>query len=229
MESLFFLAYRTLLFRISQLRGVEKAASQVHQERSAEGNRFAVKLTLGFLADLSEKITELYRFKRAYDQRILGESGAIHLVHHVASFHPIIRYACAEYASVEVRRGKKTRKIWMSLNVLPLQGVTWLIASYPCRRGSVNIEIRKVIARMLSTVSSRRRREDLRMMCNSTNLYASPEEYRSMPEEDKAKISSSVATTVLGETLSQGLTILRSSEGGQRVIRRVEAKVRAGL
>ena len=229
MESLFFLAYRTLLFRISQLRGVEKVASQVHQERSAEGNRFAVNLTLGFLADLSEKIAELYRFKRAYDQRILGESGAIHLVHHVASFHPIIRYACAEYAPVEVRRGKKTRKIWMSLNVLPLQGVTWLIASYPCRRGSVNIEVRKVIARMLSTVSSRRRREDLRMMCNSTNLYASPEEYRSMPEEDKAKISSSVATTVFGEMLSQGLTVLRSSEGGLHVIRRVEEKVRAGL
>ena len=43
MESLFFLAYRTLLFRISQLRGVEQAASQIHQERSAEGNRYAVK------------------------------------------------------------------------------------------------------------------------------------------------------------------------------------------
>ena len=227
-ESLFVLAYRTLLFRISQLRGVEKAASQVLQERSTEGNRFAVKMTLEVLADLSDRITELYRFKRAYDQRILGDSEAIHMVHHIASFHPIIRYACAEYTPVEVRRGKKTRKIWMSLNVLPLQGVTWLIASYPCRRSYVNIEIRKVMARMLSTVPSRRRREDLRMMCNSTNLYASPEEYRSMPEKDKAKISSSMATTVFGGMLSQGLTVLRSSEGGQQVIRRVEAKVRAG-
>ena len=228
MESLFFLAYRTLLFRISQLRGVEQAASQVHQERSTEGNRFAVKLSLGVLDELSNRITELYRFKRRYDQRILGDSEAIHMVHHVASFRPIIRYACAEYTTVEVRRGKKTRKYLISLNLLPLQGVTWLIASHLCERNSVNIEIRKVIARMLSTVPRQRRREDLRMMCSSTNLYASPEEYRSMPEKDKAKISSSMATTILGETLSQGLTILRSSEGGQRVIRRVEAKVRTG-
>ena len=227
MESLFFLAYRTLLFRISQLRGVEQAASQVHRERSTEGNRFAVRLTLGVLADLSDRITELYRFKRRYDQRILGDPEAIHLVHHVASFRPIIRYACAEYTTVEVRRGKKTRKYLMSLNVLPLQGVTWLIASHLCERNSVNMEIRKVISRVLSTVPGQRRREDLRMMCSSTNLYASPEEYRSMPEKDKAKVSSSMATTIFGETLSQGLTILRSSEGGQRVIRRVEAKGRA--
>ena len=60
-------------------------------------------------------------------------------------------------------------------------------------------------------------------------VYASPEEYRSMPEKDKAKISSSMATTVFGETLSQGLTVLRASEGRQHVIRRVEAKARAGL
>ena len=79
MESLFFLAYRTLLFRISQLRGVEKAASQIHQERSAEGNRFAVAMMLEVFRDLSDKLTELYRFKQGYDRRILGEPGAIHL------------------------------------------------------------------------------------------------------------------------------------------------------
>lgn len=229
MESLFYLAYRTLLFRISQLRGVEKAASQVLQERSAEGNRFALKMTLEVLADLSDRITELYRLKQRYDRRILGDSEAIHLVHHVASFRPIISYACAEYTTVEVSRGKKTRKRLVSLNVLPLQGVTWLIASHPWERNSVNIAIRKAINRMLSTVPRRRRREDLRMMCNSTNLYASPEEYRSMPEKDKAKISSSMVAMVFGEMLSQGLTILRSSEGGQRVISRVEARVRSGL
>ena len=229
MECLFFLAYRTLLFRISQFRGAEKAASQVHEERSADGNRFAVKLTLGVLSDLSDKLTDLYRFKRGYDQRILGDAKAMHLVHHIASFRPIIPYACAEYTPVEVVRGNKTRNIWMSLNVLPLQGVTWLIGSHPCWRNSLNIDIRKTVARMLSTVPRQRRREDLRMMCSSTNLYASPEEYRSMPEEDKAGISTSMATTVFGDMLSQGLTILRASKGGQQVIRRVEAKVRAGL
>lgn len=228
MEALFFLAYRTLLFRISQLRGVEQAASQVHQERSAEGNRFGVKMTLGFLADLADRITDLYSLKRRYDQRILGDSGAIDLVHYVASVPTNIRYACSEYTTVEVRRGPRTKKHLVSLNVLPLQGVTWLIASHPYERKSVNIGIGKEISRMRSTVTGQRRREDLRMMCNSTNLYASPEDYRSMPEKDKAKISSSMAATIYGETLSRGLNILRSSEGGQHVIRRVKAKVRAG-
>ena len=229
MESLFALAHRTLLYRISQLRGVEQAASQVHQERSAEGNRFAVELTLGAMADISDRLTKLYTFKRGYDQRILGDADGIHLIHHVASFRPIIRYACAEYTPITVGYGNKAKEIWMSVNVLPLQGLTWLIVSHPCQRNPVNIEIRKVIARMLSAVPKQRRHEDLRMMRNSTNLYASPEEYRSMPEKDKAKFSSSMATAVFGEMLSQGLTVLRSSEGGKDVIRRTEAKVRLGL
>ena len=229
MECLFFLAYRTLLFRISQLRGVEQAASQIHRERSAEGNRFAVELSLGVLTDLSARITELYRLKRRYDQRILGDSEAIHLVHHVASFRPIVRYACSEYTTVEVPRGKKTRKYLISLNVLPLQGVTWLIASHLCERNSVNIAIGKVVTRILSTVQRQRRREDLRMMCASSNLYASPDDFRSMPERDKAEISSSMATTAFGEVLSQGLKVLRDSEGGKHVIQRVEARMRANM
>ena len=56
----------------------------------------------------------------------------------------------------------------------------------------------------------------------------SPDDYRSMPEKDKAEVSSSMATTAFREMLSQGLTVLRASEGGQHVIRRVEAKMRAG-
>ena len=229
MDSLFFLAYRTLLFRISQLRGVEQAAAQVLQERSAEGNRFAVSLTLKFLADLSDRITELYRFKRGYDQRILGDSEAMHLVHYVASFPPIIRYACAEYAPVDVPSGKRTRRIWMSLNVLPLQGVTWLIVTYPSKRYSVDSKAQRAVAQMLSRRPKQRRREDLQMMCNTTNLYVSPDDYRSMPDRDKAIISTSMATAVFGEMLSQGLEVLRSSEGGRDVIGRVEAGVRAGL
>ena len=82
---------------------------------------------------------------------------------------------------------------------------------------------------MLSTVPSKRRREDMRMMCSSTNLYASPEECRSMQVKDEAKISSSMATTVFGEMLSEGLEVLRSSEVGRHVIHRVEAKVQAGV
>ena len=229
MECLFFLAYRTLLFRISQLRGVEKAASQVHQERSAEGNRFAVKMVLQNLYELSDKLTELYRFKQGFDQRILGDSQAIHLVHHVVAFRPLIPYACAEYTPVQVGRPRREREVWVSINVLPLQGVTWLIVSHPCQRNSVTIEVGKVVDRMVSPDSRQRRRADFGIMRNSSNLCVSPKEYRLMPAEDRHEISSSMASAVFGDTLSKGLEILRSSKGGQDVIRRVEAKVRAGL
>ena len=222
-ESLFFLAYRTLLFRISQFRGVEQAASQLHRERSEEGNRFAVKLILGELGAIADTLTDLCRLKLRYDRRILGDSEAIHLVHHVASFRPIIRYACAEYTTVGARHGKKR---WVSINVLPLQGVTWLIVSHLNEGKFGNAAIKQEIDRMLHT--RRRRRVDLRMMCEFTNLYASPEDYRSkMRENDKAKISSSMSTTIFGASLSRGLEILRSSDGGQDVISRVEAKARA--
>ena len=50
-----------------------------------------------------------------------------------------------------------------------------------------------------------------------------------MQVKDEAKISSSMATTVFGEMLSEGLEVLRSSEVGRHVIHRVEAKVQAGV
>ena len=120
METLFFLAYRTLIFRISQLRGVEKAGSQTHLERSGQGNRYGVKLILEVLNELPGKLDALYKFKQAFDRRILGECEAIHLVHHVVSFRPTIRYACSEYTTVKI--GRRAQDIWMSINVLPLKG-----------------------------------------------------------------------------------------------------------
>ena len=229
MEKLLFLAYRTLLFRISQLRGVEKAGSKLLMERSAQGNRYGVRLILEVLEDLSGKLDTLYRFKQGFDRRILGDSEAIHLVHHVVSFRPIIRYACSEYTPVENGHGKKAQDIWMSVNVLPLKGVTWLIVSHPCQRNSVEIGIRKKISGMVSANPGQRRREDLKMMQNCTNLYVAPDEYRLMTDLDKSEISRRMATGVFGDMLSQGLKVLRSSEGGQDVIRRVEARARAGL
>ena len=82
---------------------------------------------------------------------------------------------------------------------------------------------------MVSTNSERRRRADLNMMQNCPNLYVSPDDYRVMRDVDKSKISMSMATAVFGYTLSQALKVLRASEGGQEVIRRVETKVRTGL
>ena len=229
METLVALAHRTLIFRISQLRGVEKAGSQLLMERSVEGNRYGARLIREVLEDLCGKLEILYRFKQGFDRRILGDSGSMHLVHHVVRFSPTIRYCCSEYTTVKISRGKRGQDIWMSINVLPLEGVTWLIVSHPCHRNPVEIEIGKWIDRMVSSDPKQRRRLDLEMMRNCPNLYVSPDEYRVMRDEDKSELSRSMATAVFGDMLSQGLEILRSSEGGQKAIRRVEARALAGL
>ena len=229
MEKLVALAHRTLVFRISQLRGVEKAGSQLLMERSAEGNRYGARLILEVLGDLSGKLETLYRFKQGFDRRILGNAEAMHLAHHVVSFSPTFSYACSEYTTVKIGPAQKGQEIWMSINVLPLKGETWLIVTHPCQRNSVEIEIGKWIDRMVSADPRQRRRVDLQMMRNCPNLYVSPDEYRVMGDEDKSELSRSMATAVFGDMLSQGLKILRSSEGGQEAIRRVEAKVRGRL
>ena len=229
METLAALAHRTLIFRISQLRGVEKAGAQLLMERSAEGNRYGARLILEVLEDMSGKLEILYRFKQGFDRRILGDSDAMHLVHHVVRFPPTIRYCCSEYTTVKISRGKRKQDIWMSINVLPLEGVTWLIVSHPCHRHPVEIEIGKWIDRMVSADPKQRQQLDLQTMQSCPNLYVSPDEYRVMRDEDKSNLSRSMATALFGDLLSQGLKILRSSEGGQAAIQRVEARVRAGL
>lgn len=225
MESLFVLAYRTLLHRISQYRGAEQAAAHLHMKRSVEGNRFAVKLIIEILSDFADRLTELYKVKMIYEQRILGVPEYKTLIHCIGRFNPTIRYTCAEYTPVNLFVRNRKTEVWLSMNVLLLEGVTWLIVSRPCQSSTVNHAIKNKVQLMLRNYPHQRRRTDFDLMCELVNLYASPDDYRNLSAEDQAEISSTVAQSVFRDTHSRILTLLRESAGGQAAIRRVEHKL----
>ena len=227
MENLSVLAHRTLLYRISQLRGVEQAAAQLLVKRSAEGNRYAVDIIVGVLQDLSSKLTELYREKLAFDQRIADGFQSMQLIHHIGQLEPTVRYACSEYTTIPARAGNQQRHVWVSVNVLPLEGITWLIMSHRIKRSTANHDVKSKFQSMSSNLPYNRRRTDLHLMGNFVNLYASPDDYRNLPTEDRADIASTVAQSVYGDTLSKGLALLGESEGGRAAIGSAKDKLRA--
>lgn len=227
LEDLFVLAHRTLLYRISQLRGAEQAAAQLLQKRSADGNRYAVDLILDVLRDLSGRLTELYREKLKFDQRIMDGFQSIQLIHHISKVEPTVRYACAEYTTIRARAGNQRTYVWVSVNVLPLEGITWLIMSHQAKSGTANYAIRSEFESMSNNLPYKRRGTDLRLMGNFLNLYVAPDDFRNLAAEDQAELSSSVAQSVFGDTLSKGLALLGASDGGQVAIGRANDKLRA--
>ena len=79
-EALFVLAYRTLIFRISQLRGSAKVAVDALKEQMDEGNWYAAGLVVPQVSDLSAVLTELYRLKTGFGSRLLKEPPGVHLI-----------------------------------------------------------------------------------------------------------------------------------------------------
>ena len=227
LDSLFFLSYRTLLFRISQFRGAEGAVLNLLQVQHEAENRFAVSMSKLALGELSETLMKLHRLKTAFDRRILGDSPAIHLVHHVRTFSPHVRYASSEYVPVEFSSGRRRPTIWMSVNVLPIGGKTWLFVSHPCERRPVIIDVGKKVDAIASSHRRQRRRVDLEMMGECSNLYASPEDFINLPERDQSFVRSSMAKSAFDDHLTKGLELLRSSPVGGELISHVERRLRA--
>ena len=225
-ESLFFLAYRTLIFRIGQLRGAERAAANVLDTQIDKGTRFAVSGTLATLKELSSLQLELYRFKSAFDRRILGDPSAIHLVHHLRQFDPIIRYASSDYIPVEFRSGRRKHYEWLSINVLPLQGQTWLFVSHIYRRNPLVIDIQKKVAAWASSNHLQRSHVDLGTFCRSPNLYACPEEFYGLPLADQSFVSNSMVKALVSDNLGKDLDLLRSSPAGGPLVSRIERGLR---
>ena len=86
------LAYRTLIFRISQLRGTELVAMEKIQEQAKAENRFSADSMIDHLKELASGSLPLYRHKSQFDRYVV-EFANLPLVHHIAPFEPIIPYA----------------------------------------------------------------------------------------------------------------------------------------
>lgn len=226
-DPLFYLAYRTLLFRISQFRGTEKEAMRFLLLQMLSNNRYGVQSCHEALLDLSSTLTELLRFKSSFDRRIMGDTSAIHLVHHIVPFQPVIPYVASEYMPLKHLTYRDEDYIWVSLNILSLQGRNYLVLSHLAfnnpHRDSI---IRRSIFDFVYGSEPDRRRADYDVFINWTNVYASIKDYLSLEESDRTFIGSRIAWNICEEPFAKGLEILRSSPGGAREISRAETELR---
>ena len=91
-EQLLMLAYRTLLYRISQLRGLEIVTTLKRLDLIRANNRFGVELMDASLTEIASLNTELYREKDVFDRKMLGVANKS-IVHHVGEIDPYVGLA----------------------------------------------------------------------------------------------------------------------------------------
>ena len=223
-EALFVLAYRTLLFRISHLRGSAKVAADALREQMDEGNWYAAGLVIPQISDLSAILTELYRLKTGFDNRVLKESNGVRLVHHIRKFRPFIRYTCSECLPWHLSSKRQKTYTWICVNVLNLGGTTWLIVSHPIDPEFASRSVERWVKRMTECGPAARRRSDLRMFSENLNLFASPAEFGGLPESDQSLVKGSLAKLICQDPLEKGLELLRASPGGRGLLSRIESR-----
>ena len=226
LDALSVLSYRTLLFRVSQLRGVQRTALKSLSEQVDANNRFGIQMCSDLFKENGRVLTEVCRQKSGFDRRILGQESAMRLVHHVVEFEPIVRYALSEFFLLEYRNGNRKRSVWASLNVLPIGGRTWFILSHPCVPHSHVLGISKEVAYRVTKDYRWRKHHDLDAFVNSTNLYVSPVDYAALPKSDRRSVARGVALQISEEPFDKALEYLRSSSAGQALVSRCERKLR---
>ena len=225
LHSLFMLAYRTLLFRLSQFRGVQKTVIRALSEQADADNRFGEHGCIERLRELAPVLTEIGREKSAYDRRILGDASALGLVHHVVEFNPGVRYACCEFIPFKYRNGSQKKSIWAAVNVLPINGRNWLILSHRFNRNSDIIAISKEVAAWATVNPALRKRRDFDSFVDFTNVFASPNDFYALLESDRSLVALRMAWKVCEEPFEEGLNFLRSSPRGLDLVKRCEREL----
>ena len=235
------LAYRTLLFRISQFRGTELVIVQQldKQIRGAElvtgpqlvkqvggANRFAVDSLLKNLEECSAVSIKLYRQKLLFDQDLV-ESKRFRLVHHIAPFDPIIRYAASEYLIEAPVQLKGKLEVSFSFNLVPDKDVTWAVLSHSdAYDREVTSYLKNKVLDVVCTTEHLRRKKDLDFLSSFTNIYVSPEDYNALPESDRFQVEEQLAYKVCEESHLKAIEFLRSFPSGKDLIERITRKIK---
>ena len=222
------LAYRTLLFRISQFRGTELVAAEKLKEQIKAGNRFAVDTLLDNLKELSSVSLELHRHKLLFDQDLVA-SKRFPLVHHIAPFDPIIRYAASEYLPMQrpqVKGKEGSSDAYVSMNVIPDGQVTWYVLSHPANYSRFTTStIANHVRDFTCQTPDLRKRFDLDSLSNLTNIYASPVDYWSLDECDRETVERSLAWRLCEQPYEKTLKFLESTPKGSAFIRRIRSEL----
>ncbi len=223
-ESLSRLAYRTLLFRISQMRGLELELTRKRLEQVSTGNRFAVDVLDANLKDISGLVLSLYREKLLYD-RIVVWYHRNNLVHHLMPFQPRVRFAASEYIDIPCRcksDHSTTFEFLASVNVLPGDGRSWLLVTYPqerCKRIYYGSTVANWVKDFCAT-SVVGFKHQLNAMATWPNLYCSPGDYDQLCEQDRSTVEQIVARITCRDPFGRYLEILERSPRGADLIKK---------
>ena len=221
-ETLFRLGNRTLLFRMSQMRGIEREIMRERDKQVVAHNRFAVDVIDASLQEISGLVRELYRDKLVYDQRVVGirQNG---FVHHIMSFNPSVRFAASEYVDLPCNCQSSTYltdNFLVSINVLPGDDRSWIIVTYPnsrCERDRYNSTIASWVKDFCAANDVGKRRH-LAAMASWVNLYCSPEDYDQLSEDDRSAVEGHIARFVCRDPFGRFLdTLGRSSYGAKKL------------
>ena len=219
------LAHRTLLFRISQFRGMELVSAQLLDEQIRAGNRFAVDSLISQLKDCSEISAELYRHKSQFDQYAVGNK-RLYLVHHVAPFFPRVKYAASEYLIEELFLSGSKGNVSYAFNVIPDESFSWAILSHPATYSKRATScLKNKVLDIATTTEHLRRKIDLDFLSGFTNLYVSKEDYYSLSEDERIQVEEKLAYKVCEEPHAKSLELLKSSPAGKKLIERIERKI----
>ena len=226
------LAYRTLLYRISQFRGTESVNADQLRKMVGLGNRFGVDSLRENLVETARVMTPLYRHKSLFDRR-LTEVAKGPLVHHIAPFDPIIPYAASEYQPIKQlvvkRRKHQDEYAFASCNVLPDKDRTWFIVSYPATSDqSLETTASNFVRDFTCESPDLRMEKDLEWLSDKTNVYASPDDYALLAPEAREEIETAIAWNICEKPYQDTLKFLMRSEAGSRLIARIQNEIARG-
>ncbi len=223
------LAYRTLLYRISQFRGTESVCAEQLRAMVRAGNRFGVDSLRKNFDETSNVMTPLHRHKSLFDRR-LTEVDRGPLVHHIAPFAPTIPYAASEYLPIRHLAGRGRRQeephFFASCNVLPDQDRTWFIVSYPATsNSSLENSASNYVRDFTCENLTLRKKQDLEFLSGYTNVYASPSCYSALAPEDRSVVETAIAWNICEKPYQDSLEYLKRSDAGNQLITRIQNEI----
>ena len=227
-ESLFRLGYRTLLYRMSQLRGVELVTTQKRIEQVRSGNRYSVDILDASLKEISGFVRALRCDKLEYGNRFLGR-GESSFVHHIMPFNPRVRFAASEYTGISCscRLNHPANDDFLaSVNVLPGKSRSWLVVTYLSSRCDHKLYDSSVAnwVRDFCATSDGAMQKHLEAMGTWTNLYCSPEDYYQLDENERSSVEERLARAVGIEPFRRYLNMLAANPQGADLIKKWEGK-----
>ena len=218
------LGHRTLLFRVSQLRGFELELIHKLAEQVRAGNRYAVDILAASRNRVSDIVRSLYRDKLVYDQCFVG-SRRVGFVHHVMPFKPRVRFAASEYIDIPCTCHMGTPApvdFLASVNVLPGDDLSWLVVTYPaarCNRELYDSTVSNWV-RNFCAVSELGAKRHLQAMGSWINLYCSPDDYHQLDERDREFVEKSVASAMCRDPFRQHIDVLLTSPRGGDLVKK---------